>query len=79
MNFVVLSTGLILFVSMLPIFGGHKEWLLLLIIFEKHFGTWGIIFNWIFFDRPVCAILGNSAWRDSILRSINVAGPDVSH
>jgi hypothetical protein len=51
MNFVLLSTGLILFVSMLPIFGGHKEWLLLLIIFEKHFGTWGIILNWIFF-RP---------------------------
>jgi hypothetical protein len=34
MNFVFLSTWLILSVTMLPIFGDHKEWILISIIFQ---------------------------------------------
>jgi hypothetical protein len=50
MNFVFLSTWLIVSVTMLPIFGNHKEWVLVSMIFEKHFGTWGIIHDWIYFS-----------------------------
>jgi hypothetical protein len=50
MNFVFLTTWLILSVTMLPIFGDHKEWILVSIIFEKHFGTWAIILDWIYFS-----------------------------
>jgi hypothetical protein len=35
---------------MCPIFGDHKEWFLVSIIFENHFGTWGIILDWIYFS-----------------------------
>jgi hypothetical protein len=50
MNFVFLSTWLIVSVTTLPIFGDHKEWVLVSMIFEKHFGTWGIIHEWIYFS-----------------------------
>jgi hypothetical protein len=50
MNFVFLSTGLIFAVTMLPIFGDEKDWFLVSIIFEKHFGTWAIILDWIYFS-----------------------------
>jgi hypothetical protein len=49
-NLVYLSTGLVLSVMMLPIFGDHKEWFLVSIIFEKHFGTWAMILDWIYFS-----------------------------
>jgi hypothetical protein len=47
-NFVFLGICLILFVAMCPIFGDYKEWILTSIIVENHFGTWRIIFEWIF-------------------------------
>jgi hypothetical protein len=50
MNFVFLCTWLILSVTMLPIFGDHKEWILASIIFEKHFEAWAIILDWIYFS-----------------------------
>jgi hypothetical protein len=49
-NFVFLSTWLALSVVMLPKFGNHKEWILMSIIFEKHFGTRATIFDWICFS-----------------------------
>jgi hypothetical protein len=49
-NFVFLSTWLALSVVMLPKFGDHKVWILISIIFEKHFGTWAIILDWIYFS-----------------------------
>jgi hypothetical protein len=49
-NFVFLGICLILSVAMFPIFGDHKEWILISIIVENHFETWGIIFDWIIFS-----------------------------
>jgi hypothetical protein len=49
-NFVFLGICLILSVAMFPIFGDHKEWILISIIVENHFETWGIIFAWIIFS-----------------------------
>jgi hypothetical protein len=47
-NFVFLGICLILSVAMCPIFGDHKEWILISIIFENNFGTWGNILDWIY-------------------------------
>jgi hypothetical protein len=49
-NFVFLGICLILSVAMFPIFGDHKEWILISVIVENHFETWGIIFDWIIFS-----------------------------
>jgi hypothetical protein len=66
MNFVFLSTWLILSVTMLPIFGDHKEWILASIIFEKHFEAWAIILDWIYFSTVPFVIFSTIRLRGAL-------------
>jgi hypothetical protein len=66
-NFVFLITWLILSVLMLPIFGDHKEWVLVSIIVEKHFGTWAIILDWLYFSTIPFVLFSSIRFTGALL------------